>query len=163
MFSVSLAGQNKSIKYLAVQKMKRRYYFSYQKNNASLEQLNSYIKEDYIPLPLVSVLELIGLELTIKLLKAYQGKRFYVPVKNHNSSKLNEILPVDAVLKLSEAMGGTRIDLRTTSIKGVYNAAYFELLKKQYSDSKMSIDEFCSAYNLTISDRKKRSFVLPLK
>ena len=135
--------------------MKRRYYFTYQQNNVSLSSLTSRIKKEHIPLPLVSVLEVIGLKLTIKLLKTYQGKRFYIPVRNCDRSKLNEVLPQDAVRELSSAMGGMRIDLRHTSIKGVYDTVYFESLKQKHKESKLSINDFCKAYNLTLSDRKR--------
>lgn len=129
--------------------MKKSYYFAYKKSSVATKELDKNITENNLPLPLQPVLEVVGLEIAISFLKEYQGKRVYIPKEPKPDHKLTEVMSYEHLQNLGRAIGGTRLDLRHSSIGSVYNSAYFKLLKDKYrSSDKPSFAEFCKQHNL---------------
>ncbi|MCF7964184.1 MAG: hypothetical protein K9L79_01455 [Methylobacter tundripaludum] len=74
---------------------------------AELESVNA----DLLPPQMRQFVRLIGMAHTLTLLEKRGGVTLRIPVNAHEAVVLKEILPMDAIVKLCEAMPGQRLEM----------------------------------------------------
>lgn len=74
---------------------------------AELESVNA----DLLPPQMRQFVRLIGMAHTLTLLEKRGGVTLRIPVNAHEAVVLKEILPLEAIVKLCEAMPGQRLEL----------------------------------------------------
>lgn len=74
---------------------------------ADLESVNA----DLLPPQARQLVRLIGMAHTLTLLEKRGGVTLRIPVNAHEAVVLKEILPIEAIVKLCDAMAGQRLEL----------------------------------------------------